>query len=180
MIIPKKLQVVTEKEILEEVAKETGFSMREVNDTFDAWLYHLDDIVNNTSQCTVMIPKLGTFYASMVKMKRSIHTERQKKFKAIKEKEIEKLGYLCGRNLHRFNVPVILAHGISKKNRMPWFLKKDPTSRYYSPSEVVNNQVNYFFDEDIEFAGREDLREYFLRDEDTETDQDNKSEITED
>ena len=163
MIIPKKLQVVTEKDLLKKVAKELNISERDVNHTFEAWLVHLENIVNNTEQCTVYLPHVGRFYASLVKMKRGMTTERLRKFKEMKQREIERLGYRCKYNPHRFNIPVILAHGISKKNRIPFLATGKEGSEYYSPSDIVNKQVEHFFREDIEFAGNDKLKEYFLR-----------------
>lgn len=162
-MIPKKLQVVTEKEILEQVAKELNIPFKDVNNVFNAWLYHLEDIIENTDQCTVYLPHVGRFYASMTKMKRGMNTERLKKFKKRKTEEIDRLGFECERNPHRWNIPVILAHGISKLNYIPYLAKGQKDCDFYSPSDVVNNQTEHFFREDIEFAGNNKLKQQFLR-----------------
>lgn len=155
--------MVTEKDIIREIAQEKGYNEQDVQYVFEAWLEHLRRIVEESPQCTVRIPRFGRFYFSYVKMKRGLHNERLRKFRDMKMKEIEQMGYNCRYFPHIHNIPVILAHGVARKNRMPRFLNKDAKTEYFTPSDVVNNQVEYFFKEDIEFAGNNKLKQLFLR-----------------
>ena len=58
MLYPKKLNVVLDSEILEEISRELSIDIKDVKNTYKIWLDYLDYISNETSQCTVSFPKL--------------------------------------------------------------------------------------------------------------------------
>ena len=68
MLYPKKLNVVLDSEILEEISRELNIYIKDVKNTYKIWLDYLDYISNETSQCTVSFPKLGEMYISLVKL----------------------------------------------------------------------------------------------------------------
>lgn len=161
MQLPKKLQPITESEILKEVSDELGINIKDVNKTYTIWLEFLNFIANETDQATIAFPHLGRMYVSTQKMRRNMHTEKLRKFKERKLKEIEKLESKY--NIHKHCVPIILKYGISKKNSIPYILKKTDTTTFYTLNEIINNQTKIFFKEDIEFSERKELEKNFLR-----------------
>ena len=109
----------------------------------------------------------------MVKMKQGLHSERLKKFKEIKLREIEKIDDNCKYNAHRLTVPILLKYGLSKKNVIPFLIGKSKTTEYYSINDIVNNQTEIFFKEDIEFSDNKKLEEKFKRDNEQQDSEDN-------
>ena len=161
MIIPKKLQPLTEKQILEEVANDLGIDIKDVNRTFDIWLDFLNHIANETDQATVTIPHLGQMYVSVHKMRRGFITEKLKLIKERKLREIEKLRDSCENIVHEKSVPIILKYGVAKRNKIGGRLQnKKP--EFYSPRELINNQNSKFFEEDRDFSDNKKLKKYFI------------------
>ena len=64
MQLPKKLQPVTEKEILKEVADELKLNIKDVQRTYDIWLDFVDYIANETDQAAISFTPLGKLYVS--------------------------------------------------------------------------------------------------------------------
>lgn len=166
MIIPKKLQPLTEKEILQEVSDELGINIKDVNRTFDIWLDFLDYIANETDQATINIPKLGAMYVSVAKMRRGLISEKRKKFKERKLKEIEKLRDNCEFLVHENTIPIILKYGVSKRNYTDHMTKdfKEYKPEFYSPRELINKQNTKFFEEDRDYSESKKLIKYFIDD----------------
>lgn len=162
-MISKKLQVVTENQLLEEVARDLKIDPRDVRRTYDIWIQFLDYIANETDQATIQIPRLGRMYVSVHKLKRGLYTQRLKKFKEGKLKTIEKVRENSQYNIHEHNVPIILKYGISKKNSIPFILGKSEKTTFYTINEIVNNQTRIFFKEDLEFSDNEKLEKIFYR-----------------
>jgi hypothetical protein len=164
MIIPKKLQPITEKDILEEVSEELGLNIKDVNRTYDIWLNFLDYIANDTDQATIRIPHLGDMYVSVAKLRRGLVSERKKKFKERKLKEIEKLRDNCEFLVHENTIPIILKYGVSKRNYTDHMTKdfKIYKPEFYSPRELINKQNKKFFEEDKDFSESKKLVKYFI------------------
>lgn len=163
MIISKKLQVVTQKEILDEVVRELKLNKVDVRRTYSIWLDFLNHISNETSQSTIYLPNLGKIYVSFHKIRTGLHTERLRKFKEMKSKELEKLDLNCKYNIHKKCVPIILKYGISKKNSIPYLTGEKDKTKFYTVNDIVNNQTSIFFKEDIEFSKDKKLEKYFKR-----------------
>lgn len=166
MILPKKLQPLTEKEILQEVSDELGIDIKDVNRTFDIWLDFLDYIANETDQATITIPKIGDMYVSVAKMRRGLISEKRKKFKERKLKEIDKLRENCEHLVHETSIPIILKYGVSKRNYIDHMTKdfKEYKPEFYSTRELINKQNIKFFDEDKDFSESKKLIKYFIDD----------------
>lgn len=161
MTISKKLKVVTEREILKEVAKELNISEKNVGNTYKIWLDYLDHISSNTDQSTLNIPKLGQMYISVHKMRRLMNTDKLKKFKERKLREIAKLEG-CENIVHEKSVPIILKYGISKRNSIPYLIGKSETSEFYTPRELVEKQNLKFIEEDYEFRENKNIEKYIM------------------
>ena len=103
MIIPKKLQVIRDSEILKEVSDELGFKASDVKRTYDIWLEFLEHIANETDQATITIPNIGQMYVCVSKLRRGLNSEKMKRFKERKLEEIkkttEKMSILCSREI---------------------------------------------------------------------------------
>ena len=89
MQLPKKLQPVTEKEILKEVADELKLNIKDVERTYDIWFDFVDYIANETDQAAISFPPLGKLYVSTQKIRTGMVTEKLKKFRENKMREIE-------------------------------------------------------------------------------------------
>jgi hypothetical protein len=170
-MIPKKLQTVTEKELLLEVSQELGIDIKDVNRTFDIWLKFLDHIANDTDQATIGIPNIGHMYVSVHKMRRGLSSEKLKIFKERKTREIEKLREKCKYIVHEKSVPVILKYGIAKRKLNPPSSEKK-FNDFYTARDVINFQNVLFFKEDKDYSEQKKHAKYFL---DEENNIDNKS-----
>lgn len=167
MIIPKKLQPLTEVEILEEVSQELGIDIKDVNRTYNVWLDFLDYIANETDQATIAIPKIGDMYISVAKMRRGLVSEKNKKFKEGKLNEIEKLRDSCEYIVHEKSIPIILKYGVSKRNYAD-HMKEDLNEYlpdFYSPRELINKQNYTFFKEDKDYSENKKIIKYFIDEE---------------
>lgn len=155
--------MVTQKELLEEIVKELKIDKKDVERTYQIWLEYLNHISNETDQCAITFPNLGKMYISVHKIRTGLHTERLKKFRERKMKEIDKLDQICKYNTHKLSVPIILKYGISKKNSIPYILGKTDKTNFYTVNEIVNNQTSIFFKEDLEFANNKKIESHFKR-----------------
>lgn len=165
MILPKKLQVVNEKTILEEVSNELNIDIKDVNKTFDIWLDFLEHISENTNQATIKIPRFCEFYVSEWKMKK-IRSERSKKYRDIKLREISKLDDECEFNIHRKAIPIIRKYGLNKRKYRSLSEKKNKIIKgFYSTRDLTNIQNSIFFREDKDFSEMSKLEKYFINDE---------------
>lgn len=163
MILPKKLQPVTENELLEEVAKELKIDIKDVNKTFNIWLDFVDYIANETDQAMIRIPKIADFYVSVHKMRRGMFSERQKKFKERKLKEIKKASDNSIHNVHEKCVPILIKYGIkSKKFRTKGQILNKDEREYYTDIDLINIQNKIFFKEDRDFSEQKKLEQYFI------------------
>lgn len=163
MLLPKKLRPVSDIEILEEVSKELNLKKEDVDRTYDIWLEFLDYIANETDQATVYFPHLGRMYVSTQKLQRGLYTEKLKELKERKLREIDKFNKNCKYSIHKHCVPIILKYGISKKNSIPYILGETDTSTFYTINEIVNNQTDIFFKEDLDFSENKKLKKEFYR-----------------
>lgn len=164
-MIPKKLQPVTEKEILQEVAQELGIDPKDVRKTYDIWLKFLNHIANETDQATVLLPHLGQMYVSVHKMRRGLNSERLKKFKERKLKQIENLREKCEYIVHEKSVPIILKYGIAKRKLNPIGSDKK-FNDFYSARDIINFQNSLFFKEDRDYSEQKKYMKYFLDEKD--------------
>lgn len=160
MLYPKKLNVVLDSEILEEISRELNIDIKDVKNTYKIWLDYLDYISNETSQCTVSFPKLGEMYISLVKMRRNMRTKRLKAYKEMKSKEIDLLRDKCKYIVHEKSVPVILKYGVSKRKYSKEILKEKPP--FYTQRELADLQNKAFFEEDRDFSENEKIKKLFI------------------
>ncbi len=165
MIIPKKLQIVQDQEVLEEVARELKIDIKDVKRTYNIWLDFLNYIANDTDQATIAIPHLGQMYISISKMRRGLNSEKLKNFKQRKLKEIEKHTENCQYNVHEKSTPIILKYGLAKRNIID-NLKEgltfdDRKPEFYKKDEIIDIQNNIFFKEDKDYRENEKLKKYF-------------------
>ena len=158
MILPKKLQPVTEDQLLLEVSDELKIDIKDVNRTFDIWLKFLNYIANDTDQATMYIPSLGTMYVSNWKMRRD---KGINDFRKRKRKEINKSKEQCQYSVND-NIPIILKYGLSRRNKYGENEKDSDRKEFFTPRELINNQTNFFFDEDVEFSEKKKLKQYFI------------------
>ena len=163
MQLPKKLQPVTEKEILKEIADELKLNIKDVERTYDIWLDFVDYIANETDQAAISFPPLGKLYVSTQKIRTGMVTEKLKKFRENKMREIIKARENSIYNIHEHNVPIILKYGISKKNSIPYILNQSDKTDFYTINELVNKQKDVFFNEDFEFSEQKKLKPKFIR-----------------
>lgn len=163
MLLPKKLQPVTEREILDEVSKELNIDIKDINRTYDIWLQFLNHIAYDTDQATIALPHIGKMYVSSHKMIRKLNTERLRKFKERKSREIDKLKENCRYIVHDKVVPIILKYGIAKRklSRVKGIVKD-----FYTPKDLINKQNEAFFREDKDFSEQKKLIKYFIDEED--------------
>ena len=161
MILPKKLQPRTETEILKEVSKELGIDIKDVEKAFNVWVDFLDHIANDTDQCSIYLPNLGTIFGSVVKMRRGTATGKWKNFKERKLREISKLKENCKYIVHEKTQPIVLRYGLSKRNK---YGEEDENGykEYFTIREIINNQVDIFFNEDFEYSEEKKLKKYFI------------------
>lgn len=166
MIIPKKLQIVKDNEVLEEVAKELNINIRDVKKTYKIWLDFLDYIANDTDQATISIPNIGQMYVCIAKLRRGLNSEKLKRFKERKLKEIYDYTVDCEYNIHEKSTPIILKYGLSKRNILENIKKNisydDLKPEFYKKRDIINNQTNIFFKEDKDYEGNEKLKKLFL------------------
>jgi hypothetical protein len=160
MILPKKLQPITEKEILKEVSKELGINQKDVDRTYQIWLEFLNHIANETDQSTIAFPHIGKMYVSVHKMRRNLVSEKLKKIKERKLKEIEKLRDKCEFIVHEKSVSIILKYGVAKRNFIDHVFNEHKP--FYTPRELINKQNTKFFDEDKDFSESKKLIKYFI------------------
>lgn len=160
MIIPRKLQVVYDADVLNEVANELDLDIRDVKRTYDIWLDFLDHIANETDQATITIPKIGQMYVCVSKMRRGLHSDKLKKFKERKLNEIKETTKDCRYCVHEKSVPIILKYGLSKKNIFNKDEKDIP--KFFTKEEIVQKQNSFFFKEDKDYQYNEKLKKLFL------------------
>jgi hypothetical protein len=161
VILPKKLQPKTEKDILVDVSKELKIPIEDVNRTFDIWLDYIDHIANDTDQGTIHLPKIGQLYVCLPKMRRGMNTGKWLEFKERKLSIIDKLREVCQYVVHDY-VPIVLKYGVSRRDRKG---KIDSTGRreFYTARNLINNQTDIFFEEDREFADNKlKYKKYFI------------------
>lgn len=161
MILPKKLQPRTEHDILKEVSDELKINIKDVNKTFNIWLDYLDHIANDTDQCSVYLPNLGTMFVSVVKMRRGTNVGKWKKFKEAKLREISKLKESCQYIVHEKTQPIVLMYGLAKRNK---YGKEEENGKkeYFTMRDIINNQTDIFFNEDFEYSEEKKLKKYFI------------------
>lgn len=151
---------MTEKSLLEEVAKELGFDISDVNRTYDIWLDFLNHIANETDQASITFPQIGQMYISVHRLRRA----RQKELKERKLKEIEKLRDNCENIVHEKSVPIILKYGVAKRKKS-YENGERIYGDFFTPREIIDNQNKIFFNEDIEYSEQSKLMKYFIGDE---------------
>ena len=164
MILPKKLQPRTEKDILEEVSKELKIPIDDVNRTFDIWLDFVDYIANETDQPTINIPKIGQAYVCLPKMRRGLNKGKWLEFKNRKIAVIEKLRKICKYVVHDYR-PIVLKYGLSRRDRKGE-VDKSGRREFYTARKLINDQVDIFFDEDRDYSDHKlKYKKYFKDDE---------------
>ena len=159
MILPKELQIVTKKDILEEVADELGLDIKDVNKTYDIWVKFLDYIANDTDQCTIYLPNLGRIYVNIHRLNRDNNKNtlerRLKKLRTI-QKVKENSQYV----VHSQTLPTPIRYGISKRN----IFSKERKNGHpppYTMDELVDKQKDKFFKEDFKYSENERIKKYF-------------------
>lgn len=165
MIIPKKLQIVRDHEVLEEVSRELKIDIKDVRKTYNIWLDFLNHIANETDQATVTIPNIGQMYICAAKLRRNYNSNKFKKFKERKLKEIQETAGNCEHNVHEKTIPIILKYGLAKKNIIENIKKgipfKEKKPKFYTKNEIIDNQNDIFFREDKDYRENEKLKKYF-------------------
>lgn len=165
MIIPKKLQTVREREVLDEVARELKIDIKDVNKTFNIWLDFLSHIANDTDQATITIPNIGQMYVCAAKIRRGMNSEKLKKFKERKLKTIAEVTENCTYNVHEKTIPIILKYGLAKKNIIENLKTgksyEELKPQFYKKEEIIDNQNDVFFREDKDFRENDKLKKYF-------------------
>ena len=157
MPLHKKLIPTSEKEILDEIAKELNIPLRDVTKTYGIWIKYLDDINDNTDQSTINFPGLGKMFISYARLKGNVEYDWEKRKKERIEKDIpaDKI------NHHKSIVPVNIIYGVGRKNHK---LGRNIRGKFdfFTKEELIRRQNINFFKEDQQFNDRSDIfEEYF-------------------
>lgn len=161
MILPRKLQPRTEQDILKEVSEELKIPIEDVKKTFNIWVDFVDHIANDTDQCTIYLPNIGSMFVNTLKMKRGVNTAKWREWRTRKLKEINKLRDKCDYIIHEKSYPIVLLYGLSKRNKYG-IKQEDGKREFFTAREIINNQVDIFFQEDFEFSEQKKLKKYFI------------------
>lgn len=158
-MFPKKLLPSTEDDILREISEEMNIPFKDVKKTFDIWLDYLEDIVENTDQCTINFHGFGKMYVSYKRMVSKKDPELKERKKAKIERDIPEGMY----NDHKSQVPVSLAYGVGRIN---YSLPKDRYGYrdFFTKDELIRRQNNIFFKEDRDWRDRKDIFEKYFND----------------
>lgn len=158
MILPKELNIVLKDDILKEVSEDLNIDIKDVNRTYDIWLKMLDYIANETDQCSIYIPNIGTMYINEHRMNKDYTASSLNKRK-MKLKKIRELDGKCKYNVHTQTIPTVLKYGVASRNRDDRNEEGYPV--YFTLDEIINRQKEKFFKEDIKYSDNDRLRKYF-------------------
>jgi len=163
MQLPKSLLPSTEKEILEEIAEELDIPLNKINETFSIWLDYLQDINDNTEQCTVNFAELGKMYINEPRLK---HARGRKEREWAKKKwsRIEREIPESKKNHHKVTLPICVVYGTGRKNyKLGRTTFKDNYS-FFTKEECIRRQNIVFFREDREFNDKKEIFEEYFND----------------
>lgn len=159
MALPKDLLPITEREILEECAKELNLPLKDVNKTFDIWLDYLQWINDETDECTKNFPTLGKMYLNFTKLRDNTDYLWEAKKRARVKREIP----TAKKNHHQVTLPINLVYGVGRKN---YKLGRKPDDKYafFTKEECIRRQNETFFKEDFKYNDRKDIYEEYFND----------------
>lgn len=162
MQLPKTLLPSTEKEILEEIAEELNIPIKKVNETFDIWLDYLQDINDNTEQCTINFPELGKMYINKPRLKHARGKE-EREWAKMKWDKIEREVPEGIKNHHKVTLPICVVYGTGRKN---YKLGRAYNQNYsfFTKEECIRRQNIVFFREDRDFNDKKEIFEEYFND----------------
>lgn len=160
MRLPKTLLPSNEKEILKEISEELNIPLHKVTETFDIWLDYIEDIVLNTDQSTVTMPRVGKMYVNFARLRHAEDKDWAQRKKDRIDREIPR----NKKNHHEVTVPINCIYGVGRKNFKLGRDSYDHNYSFFTKEECIRRQNIVFFREDKEFNDRKDIFEEYFND----------------
>ena len=172
--IPKELQVITEKQILDEVFEEndSGWTREDVQRVYDVLPAFYEFLIKEVKECSMPLTFLGRgFFSTYTLNNTGDETRGRDVWKVLKKDIIEHSINEPKPSAHMWKPPIIRARGLNFYNALKTDVNKNGKKVIKkiknSYQDLVNFQNQYFFEEDRDYRDRrEELSDAFQRRED--------------